>query len=187
MKAYQQYIMRRNEILKAQREGRYQTVYAAPAQPYGRPMYGNYGYGGGYGRYGGGYPYGGGMYGRPMGYGGGGMGMGMGLLGGEHLFSFVSVIQARKTHGLSFLFQVSLSDPYSSKRLSVPPSDSTHIFCRYPHARSLFPSSVATSTRKQTKFLLVQISNSIPYLTLSLALLLFPSLYPLNELDRVYL
>lgn len=81
--------MRRNEILKAQREGRYQTVYAAPATPFGRPMYGGYGgYGGrfgGYGGYGGGYG-----YGRPgYGYGGGmgGMGAGMGLLGGKNLFS----------------------------------------------------------------------------------------------------
>ncbi|GAA5837038.1 hypothetical protein JCM3766R1_006511 [Sporobolomyces carnicolor] len=82
MKAYQQYIMRRNELLKAQREGRYQTVYAAPATPYGRPMYASPysryggGYGGGY--YGGGYG-----YGRPgYGMGGAGMGAGMGLLGG---------------------------------------------------------------------------------------------------------
>jgi len=104
MKAYQQYIMRRNEILKAQREGRYQTVYAAPAQPYGRPMYGGYGYGGGYGRYGGGYPYGGGMYGRPMGYGGAGMGAGMGLLGGERLYSFVSGLQAQKNSPSFFSF-----------------------------------------------------------------------------------
>ena len=82
MKAYQQYIMRRNELLKAQREGRNQTVYAAPAAPYGRPMYASPysryggGYGGGY--YGGGYG-----YGRPgYGMGGAGMGAGMGLLGG---------------------------------------------------------------------------------------------------------
>ncbi|GAA5965064.1 hypothetical protein JCM3765_004844 [Sporobolomyces pararoseus] len=78
MKAYQQYIMRRNEILKAQREGRYQTVYAAPSMPYGRPMYSSGYYGSPYSRYGG---YGGGYYGRP-GYGGAGMGAGMGLLGG---------------------------------------------------------------------------------------------------------
>lgn len=80
MKAYQQYIMRRNEILKAQREGRYQTVYAAPSMPYGRPMYSSGYYGSPYGsRYGG---YGGGYYGRPYGGMGAG-GAGLGLLGGE--------------------------------------------------------------------------------------------------------
>ncbi|GAA6006174.1 hypothetical protein JCM11491_002060 [Sporobolomyces phaffii] len=84
LKQYQAYIMRRNELLKAQREGRYTTVYAAPATPFGRPMYGG-GYGGGYGGMYGRPGYGGGYYGRPgYGYGGGmgGMGAGMGLLGG---------------------------------------------------------------------------------------------------------
>jgi len=96
--------MRRNEIIKAQREGRLQTVYAAPSMPYGSR----------YGGYGGGYGYGGGMYGRPMyggygygrpGYGGMGMGgAGMGLLGGKSL-SFLSLIRLdwRKAHSFVLL------------------------------------------------------------------------------------
>ncbi|GAA6063391.1 hypothetical protein JCM10212_002962 [Sporobolomyces blumeae] len=81
LKAYQAYLMRRQQIMQAQREGRYQPVYAAPATPYGRSsMYGGgYGYGSPYGGYG----YGGGMYGRRPGMGmGSGMALGGGLLGG---------------------------------------------------------------------------------------------------------
>ncbi|GAA5946925.1 hypothetical protein JCM10213_002901 [Rhodosporidiobolus nylandii] len=77
MKQYQAYLVRRKQILEAQRQGRYQPMYAAPASPYSRPMYYNsgigmpYGYGGyGYGR-------------RGMGMGmGPGMAVGGGLLGG---------------------------------------------------------------------------------------------------------
>ena len=61
MKAYQEYIRRRKAIIEAQRDGRYQTMYAPPSAMYARPMYASpYGYGG----YGGGYG-----YGRPYGYG----------------------------------------------------------------------------------------------------------------------
>ncbi|KAK4050752.1 hypothetical protein OIO90_004974 [Microbotryomycetes sp. JL221] len=86
MKQYQQYIMARQQLLEAQRSGRYQPMYAAPMGPYSRPVYGYgrpamMGYPGyGYGQYGyGGYgsPYG---YRRP--YGGGAAAGGAGLLGG---------------------------------------------------------------------------------------------------------
>ncbi|KAK4050820.1 hypothetical protein OIV83_003242 [Microbotryomycetes sp. JL201] len=80
MKQYQQYIMARQQLLEAQRSGRYVPMYAPPAGPFSRPvygypgsMYGQYGY---YGS-----PYGGYGYRRP-GYGGPGMAAGGGLLGG---------------------------------------------------------------------------------------------------------
>ncbi|KAM0790819.1 hypothetical protein ACM66B_004664 [Microbotryomycetes sp. NB124-2] len=83
MKRYQQYIMARQQLLEAQRSGRYQPMYAAPAGPFTRPVvgypgsaYGQYGY---YGSPYGGY-YGGYGYRRP--YGGAGMAAGGGLLGG---------------------------------------------------------------------------------------------------------
>ncbi|GAA5823826.1 hypothetical protein JCM11251_003311 [Rhodosporidiobolus azoricus] len=81
MKMHQLYLQRRAAILRAQQQGAYRPMYAAPAGPYSRgPMYAGsgigmpaYGYGG----------YGGGMYGSPYRRGPGmGMAMGGGLLGG---------------------------------------------------------------------------------------------------------
>lgn len=92
---YELYKKRRAALAEAQRNGTYQSMYAAPVSPYAyNGLGGGYGgrYSGGYDVYGSPYGYGSQRYGYPNaryqrgygGYGGGGMGMGMGggLLGG---------------------------------------------------------------------------------------------------------